>query len=282
MALVLMACLLQAASALSVTGAFLEPRPAQSRRGMLLCHVFANDSCLPDKIQVVGVLAFLLTVNLVTLFLCACIREDKDEQINPLCPQLVVKDRELVLRMSTPDRSQDATSVEVHTLTGEKVCTALIEIQDPFHPAAAGIAGSVRLLNPEDELLASVIVRVETAAHQGMAIFRAGFEIFGFVDPAGDSKYAVSHHTGIPIINFVGDFDRFSEISGLNPAGLKVCAVIRKADEVFVRVAQYVDIGLVMCTLMATQVDKKLSVAPACSLNPYSARPVDDEKPETD
>merc|ERR1719171_1308006 len=216
----------------------------------------AAGDCGAEKLRALALLVCLCATLVGMLCAFAFFREDKEEQITPLCPQLVVKEAELRFRMPL-DAQVDA--FEVTDMTGQKLCKVALDWPDPFRPGISGVAATVRLQNILELTLATVVARTPTlhVAGQGLALCRAGCEIFGFVEPDGDKRYHVRHRTGVHLLTLVGDFAT-CDIEGLNPVGSKVCEVSHSNGVCTGRVLQHVDAGLVICSLLATHVHRRL------------------------
>lgn len=210
--------------------------------------------------------ALLLLVGLcITIITIVCafafFREDKEEQITPLCPQLVVREAELVFKL--PLDSQ-ADSMVVSDLEGRPRCRVVLDWSDPFRPGASGVAATARLQSDTDQTLATVVAR-NLAVHpacQGLALCRQGCEIFGFVEPDTARRYHVRHRTGVHLLTLVGDFGAI-DIEAINPVGSRVCTFKKIGDECHGHVLQYVDAGLVICSLLAAHVHRRLTMAMA-------------------
>lgn len=207
------------------------------------------------------------TVLILLIGLCAAIliilctftffREDKEEQITPLCPQLVVKDFEMNFKLPL---GSEADSMAVTDRKGDSICQVSLDWPDPFRPQSTGVAATIRLQSSAGgAVLATVVARNVAVVGQGLALCRSGCEIFGFVEPEIDRRYHVRHRTGTHLLTLFGDFDAVS-IEGINPVGSKVCSIQKSSDGiVYGRVLQHVDAGLVLCALMATHVHKRLA-----------------------
>lgn len=227
--------------------------------------------CRAEALHVLLLLFALIAGIIVVACSFTFIREDKEEYITPLCPQLVVRDSELNIRLpleweetmeiiNTKDRC--FCKARRFQQNGTKVST---DWPDPFRlQGSSGVAATVRLMSPLDNVLATVVARDVAVVGQGLALCRAGDEIFGFVEPDGPMRYHVRHRTGVHLLTLVGDFDNI-EVTGLNPVGAKVCLFHRKGDECHGWVLQHVDAGLVLCCLLASRLHRKLLAGSAPS-----------------
>lgn len=200
----------------------------------------------------IGICTSILLIVIAFMFF----REDKEEQITPLCPQMVVKDIHISFKL--PMTSSADTSLIVTNLEDEAICKVAMDWPDPFRPGASGVAATVRLQSNQDNTLATVVARSVAVVGQGLALCRAGCEIFGFVEPDGPTRYNVRHRTGVHLLTLVGDFGDFGNVEGINPVGSKVCWIKADGAEYNGKVLQHVDAGLVMCAFFATHVHRKL------------------------
>lgn len=216
-----------------------------------------QERCDTEATQVLVLLISLCSTIIIVICAFTFFREDKEEQITPLCPQLVVKDADL--RFEMPLQSE-AEIMEVTGRKSEAICKVSMDWPDPFRPGASGVAATVRLQNPgAGTTLATVVARNVAVSGQGLALCRSGCEIFGFVEPDTERRYHVRHRTGVHLLTLFGDFDSIN-IEGINPVGSKVCSIQKSNDGiVYGRVLQHVDAGLVICALLATHVHRRLS-----------------------
>lgn len=228
------------------------------------------DGTLDCRLESIHLMMLLcsLCVGIVAV-VCAFtfIREDKEEQITPLCPQLVVRNTDLKFQIPLDGQGGtfDVTCVDEPQ---DLICKVAMDWTDPFKTGTSGVAATVRLQNAMDFTVATVVARNVAVVGQSLALCRAGCEIFGFVEPDGDHRYLVRHRTGVHLLTLIGDFET-GNIDGLNPVGAKVCTVHRVGGATQGRVLQHVDAGLVIASLLATRVHRLL--APATSLE--SPRP---------
>jgi len=208
-----------------------------------------------------GLHALLLLVGLcatIVTVVCAFafFREDKEEQITPLCPQMVVSEQDLNFTLRLP--AEEGETAPIVGGPSAQCCGKVsIEWPDPFRPGSSGVAATVRLQSPVDVTLATVVARNVAVVGQGLALCRAGCEIFGFVEPKGPRRYHVRHRTGVHLLTLVGDFASLN-VEGINPVGSKVCWFQKSNDELCGRVLQHVDSGLAICSLLATHVHRRL------------------------
>jgi len=205
------------------------------------------------------ILVIVLCATILSMF-CAFyfFREDKEDQITPLSPQLVVRDGDLKFQMPI-DQALDVMAIG--DKLGNPLCKVITDWPDPFRPGASGVTATVRLQTTMDQTLATVVARSLAAQGQGLALCRAGCEIFGFVEADGFEKYHIRHRTGVHLLTLVGDFDNI-DIAGYNPSGSRVCYLQKDEDgECRGSILQHVDAGLVICAILATRVHKRLAAA---------------------
>mmetsp|Transcript_71635 Transcript_71635/g.133916 ORF Transcript_71635/g.133916 Transcript_71635/m.133916 type:complete len:374 (+) Transcript_71635:144-1265(+) len=250
-------------------------RTAQARPGLFQAFAGSRLCIDPEKcsletthmLLMVGCLSMAIIVVICTFNF---IREDKEELITPLSPQLVVRERELVFKMPAEplDAAAAAVEFEVWDFEDKVLCKITMDWPDPFKPGAAGVAATVRVQNPLDVTLATVVARSVAVVGQGIALCKTGCEIFGFVDVESENKYQVRHRSGVQLLTLIGDFAN-CDVEGYNPAGTKVCRLLREpartgADGEEVgpavrgRIHQQVDAGLIISSFLATQVHRRL------------------------
>lgn len=242
-------------------------------------HLCEGDvDCSAETIHVLVLLSSLCIAIVGVVCAFTFIREDKEEQITPLCPQLVVRSSDLKFQMAI-DTPSGAFDVTTSTEPQETLCSVAMDWTDPLKGGTGGVAATVRLKNTMDFTVATVVARNVAVVGQSLALCRAGCEIFGFVEPDGDHRYHVRHRTGVHLLTLTGDFNS-CQIDGLNPVGAKVCTVQRINGEIHGRVLQHVDAGLVMCSLLATHVHRRLAPKPAPAALPAPMPPPSTEAPE--
>lgn len=226
--------------------------------------------CAAENRKVLFLLISLSATILLVICAFSFFREDREEQITPLCPQLVVKDSEL--KFSFPalplfTEAENLTNMDVMDNKDNCVCKISMDWPDPFRGSPHGVAATVRLCK-SDMTLATIVARNVHVLGQGLALCRTGCEIFGFVEPEGN-KYLVRHRTGVHLLTLIGNFgidvtkdtaDQLDiwDIEGVNPVGAKVCSMKKVGSECVGKVAQHVDAGLVLCAIMATYVHRRL------------------------
>jgi len=250
----------------------------------------ANQICDPELDPHCGsertkILILLITLS-ATIIIVGCMfnffREDREEQLTPLCPQMIVQKDELKFRFQPPPLTVQASADSPHNLDvldveGKVHCKISMDWPDPFRGSPHGVAATVRLTQKESTL-ATIVARNVAVCGQGIALCRTGCEIFGFVEPAEGNRYFVRHRTGVHLLTligggFPGNLDDW-DIEGYNPAGSKVCILKKNKEdpsECVGKVMQHVDAGLILCALMAIYVHRRLSQpvqAPPRALSP--------------
>mmetsp|Transcript_148356 Transcript_148356/g.262342 ORF Transcript_148356/g.262342 Transcript_148356/m.262342 type:complete len:374 (-) Transcript_148356:75-1196(-) len=207
-------------------------------------------------VLLIGLCAAILTIICTFTFF----REDKEEQITPLCPQLVVKDAELNFKLPL---GIEAESMNVTDRKGESFCKVSLDWPDPFRPVASGVAATVRLQSCSGgTTLATVVARNVAVVGQGLALCRSGHEIFGFVEPEIDRRYHVRHRTGVHLLTLVGDFSNF-DIEGVNPVGTRVFSSKQVDGACVGKVSPHFDAGLILCCMLAAHIHRILLAQPA-------------------
>jgi hypothetical protein len=209
----------------------------------------------------------ILFITCTLLLLIICIftaffffREDKEEQVTPLCPQMVVRESSMVFKLSWALRAEkiDVCSAEDPSKVLAKVA---MDWPDPFRPCASGIASTARLMNMAGMNMATVVARNCAVSGQALALCRHGCEIFGFVEPDTSMRYHVKHRTGVHLLTLVGDFANWN-VDGVNPAGAVVFTAKKENGHIVGRVTQYVDAGLMICCVIAAEVHRALQQPP--------------------
>jgi len=239
-----------------------------------ICDPARDNLCYVEKVKVAVVLISLCSTIVLVICAFTFFREDKEEQITPLCPQLVVKDAKKTFRLPLGTQAENLDVVDDKD-PPNILCKVSMDWPDPFRGSPHGVAATVRL-HKREETLATVVARNVAVVGQGLALCRTGCEIFGFVEPDGD-RYHVRHRTGVHLLTLHGDFDKFVE--GVNPVGSSVCTIKYINGECVGEVVQHVDAGLVICALMATHVHRRLTVNvpppwPATGINVARPMPV--------
>jgi len=232
-----------------------------------ICDPKLDPNCTTERTKVLVLLISLCATIIVVGCAFNFFREDKEESLTPLCPGLVVKDSELKFRFPAPPlltqaASESTNNMDVLDNQGNCFCKISMDWPDPFRGSPHGVAATVRVTR-SDSTLATIVARNVACMGQGLALCRTGCEIFGFVEPADGNKYYVRHRTGVHLLTLIGgsnpgNFDDW-DIEGYNPVGSKVCALKKNGDECVGKVLQHVDAGLVLCSIMAIYVHRRLS-----------------------
>jgi len=268
--------LLQSHATVAASGA----KASWSMRGAWLmqeasnvCDPIQDPNCSMESMKVLALLLSLSATIVLVICAFSFFREDREEQITPLCPQLVVKDTEL--KFSLPalpifTQAEGANNMDVmdNKDPANCVCKISMDWPDPFRGSPHGVAATVRI-HKSDMTLATIVARNVAVVGQGLALCRTGCEIFGFVEPEGN-KYLVRHRTGVHLLTLIGSFgpdlnqdpsnqQDIWDIEGVNPVGTKVCSMKKVGNECVGKVSQHVDAGLVICAIMATYVHRRLS-----------------------
>jgi hypothetical protein len=208
------------------------------------------DVCKAEVFKVLTLLIGLCVCIIVVICLFSFFREDKDEQITPLCPQMVVNTPGFMFKLQLTGAPQ---SVAVLGADDQPINQVLIDYPAP---AVGGVVAQVRLLDMHSKILATVVARDIGAGAQGLALLR-GHEIFGFVEPEGNNVYQVRHRMGVHLLTLAGDFDEW-DVEGANAAETKVCSFRKTGDECRGFVMEQVDSGLVIASLLAIHVHQHL------------------------
>lgn len=213
-----------------------------------------GEPCIEESVHAVMLLLFLTSILIGMGVACSFFREDKEEQIKPLCPQLVV--RELNFAFTMPMGKQEDV-FPVTSSRGDTICRVVIDWPDPFRPGASGVAATVRLVSTLDHTLTTLVAR-NALSGQSLILCRESGEMFASVEPDGPTRYHVRHRTNIHLLTLSGDFGA-GNVDGINPAGAMVCGFQAIDSECRGWVVPHVDAGLAICSLMAIRVHKRLS-----------------------
>lgn len=220
---------------------------------------FAHDSCGTENIHVL-VLLIMLCLTLITVFCTfTFLREEKDEDITPLSPQLLVKEEDLFFTMPL-DKCIDSMIIR-NTANGLLICNVDIDWPGPSRDSTS-VSANAKITGANDHVIATMVARNTQNAAQSFALCRHGCEIFGFVEPDGPRQYIVRHRTGVHLLTLSGDFGPTTgsiNIEGINAMGSHVCWLTKTPNSTCVgRVLQNVDAGLVVASLLATYVHRRL------------------------
>lgn len=243
----------------------------------LACGPGSDDpDCHAENVHILLLVALLCFGIFSILGTYCSIREDKEEQLTPLCPQLIVKDAQLKFKLPL---DYEKNIFEILDSSDELVCRAAVDWPDHPKRGHSGVAATVRVQSSADVTLATVVAREAAVAGQELALCRASCEIFGFIvhDATDPNLYSVRHRSGVELLSIHGEFDpQTLSVSMVNPAGVEVCSVRRVGDFCYGTVLQHVDAGLVLSALFAANVNRKLAqVAPVvdCVSSPPLSSP---------
>jgi len=254
-----------------------------------VCDPTLDPNCTMERTKMLILLISLCATILVVGCAFNFFREDREESLTPLCPQMVVKDAELKFRFLTPMAPQSSNNMDVMDNSDPPKCICKISMEwpDPFRGTPHGVAANVRITK-SDMTLATIVARNVAVMGQGLALCRAGCEIFGFVEPADGNKFYVRHRTGVHLLTLIssGSNPDDWDIEVRNPVGTTVCTVKKNGNECVGKVHQHVDAGLVLCALMAIHVHRRLSkpwtpeVTSGAGSQALSTAPLSQERPD--
>lgn len=213
-----------------------------------------GEACQLESLH--AAILFFSLVSILVMMGCACFffREDKEEQIKPLCPQLVVK--ESTLSFTMPASIQE-DAFNVASIQGKTVCKIVVDWPDPFRPGASGVAATVRLIGMLDHTLTTLVAR-HSPSGSSLILCRESGDMFATVEPDGPTVYHVRHRTNVHLLTLSGDFTS-GDVEGINPAGTRVCLFQAQGAECRGWVLVHVDAGLCLGSLMAVRVFKRMS-----------------------
>jgi hypothetical protein len=233
---------------------------------------------VPDECRAEGIKALALFIALsITIVTVLCMfaffREDKEEQITPLSPQMIVKDEDKAFTLTLTS----AVSQMLMTDTSGKVfLRASVDYPDPDRPQASGVAARAGIKDDRDVMVATVLAR-RSGPHLSIVICRASYDIFGFPeqdqDPDARGTYKVRHKTGLDLLFLSGNFDTM-QVEGKAPAGTTICRFGRRQEdsEVTGSVLQGYDVGLVFAALLGVKIHHRLSRGTSALLDQAQAR----------
>ncbi|CAK0869190.1 unnamed protein product, partial [Prorocentrum cordatum] len=219
-------------------------------QGSVECEL-GMDACTFEVYQMLALLATLSVCIAVVICLFSFFREDRDDQITPLCPQMVVNGSELSFTLPLTGEPE---SLEVLDADGRPMNRILIDV--PGKSAGGGMMAQARLQDVYGKTLATVVAR-----DTGLSLFR-GCEIFGFVEPEEDGSFNVRHRTGVHLLTLSGSVDVW-DVEGINPVGSRVCSFKEAGEECRGSVIQGVDSGLVIVSLCAVHLHQRMQRAGA-------------------
>lgn len=223
--------------------------------GNVACSPLQN-LCRPETIHALLLLIGLCATIVTIVFFFVFSRTEKEEHITPLCPQLVVKEAELHFKAPLDSQAEKTSVLDLSN--DSPFCKFAVDMPLARRQNASGVVATVRLQSNLDITLATVVARSSAAVGHGLALCRAGFEIFGFVDPDGPRRYSVRHRTGVLLLTLVGDFDAI-DIEVVNPMGSTVCWLKKLDGDLRGCALQHVDLGLVLCSFLAVHVHRRIA-----------------------
>jgi len=228
----------------------------------------AGLECQKDQATILAILSLLIILLMLIFAAFFFFREDKEEQVTPLCPQLVVRDSALTFKIAL-DPLAEKLEVLDHKDDSQCIAKVAMDWPDPFRPCASGIASTARLQNSAGMNLATVVARNVAVSGQALALCRSGCEIFGFVEPDTAMRYHVRHRTGVHLLTLVGDFSTW-HVDGVNPAGAVVFSAKKEGNFCVGKVQQHVDAGLLICCIVAAHIHRVLQQPPhgSCTVSP--------------
>merc|ERR1719393_1117929 len=107
--------------------------------------------CYVERIKVAVVLITLCTTIVLVICAFTFFREDKEEQITPLCPQLVVKENELNFQFEIAPEGMSSQGEDISVLDSKQpsavLCKISADFPDPFRGSSHGVAATVRVHN---------------------------------------------------------------------------------------------------------------------------------------
>lgn len=213
-----------------------------------------------ENAHIAAVVICLSVGILAVLCLLSHIRVDKEEQITPLCPQLIVKGNKDLRFRFVLDAGDDTTEI-YNADTDEFLCRVVTDSYDPLRPAFSGVAATVRLQDRVERTLATIVARSVAVQGQGICVCRAGCEIFGFVEPdeKREGRYSICHRSGVTLLTLDGDWiSHVGRFQMVNPAGLPVFTMQKTGNVCEGEVHHGTDAGLMLCTLFAAHVNRQL------------------------
>lgn len=223
-------------------------------------------ACYAEQMHLIILLMVLISMIASMAVAFAFFRDDKEDMINPLTPQFLVRESEFTATMNIDPQ---ADSLLIYDKKGDVMAQVGFEWADPFRPTAScGVACTLRVRSTWDVTLALVQARNLTLAGQSLAICRAAHDPFAFIEVEGN-KYHVRHRTAQPLLSLVGEFSAAPEgtidLDGYNQVGYKICSIKKDANssECKIWVTQYIDAGLVICSALAVHLQKRLAAQPS-------------------
>jgi hypothetical protein len=233
-------------------------------RSLGACRAGSDENCYLDKLHVM--LLFIVLSSLVISVTCSIyfMRDIKEGDIPPLCPQLVVQ-------------SNDTFSFPAHLLEEDDFCILdsqgnkwlRIVTEGPsgtaLHHGAHGVAATIRLLGCNDRLLALVLAKAGQQ-QQKFAICRPNRDLFGFVDVETEGRrFQVNHRNSVHLLTIEtkgNDFSGATEVEALDPLGAQISWLRHEEGKCSIHAKAHVDLGLVICALLAARYQMNSNLTP--------------------
>lgn len=223
-------------------------------------------ACYAEQMHLIVLLLVLVSMIASMVVAFAFFREDKEDQINPLTPQFLVRESEFTATMTL---DPEAESIPIYDKKGDIMAQAGFEWADPFRPSSScGVTCTVRVRSGFDVTLALIQARNLTLNGQSLALCRAAHDPFAFIEVDGN-KYHVRHRTAQPLLSLVGEFcadlEGVIELEGYNQVGYKICSLKKEAgsNACKIWVTQYIDAGLVICSALGIHLQHRLAAQPS-------------------
>ncbi|CAE6944426.1 phr [Symbiodinium natans] len=245
-----------------------KPQASWNMRGAWLLQTSSTscapgEACYADQLRLT-ILLFVL-VGAIASMLCAFgfFREDKDELLTPLTPQLVVKKEERLVLQLPFDSKED--NFLVTKVNGDIFCQVESKWPDPFREGSKAPEVEVRLSSAKSQpltMVSTVVDRNFVMASHAFSLCRnhSKDEPFAFVtpeQPENPRRYFVRHRMGYPLLSLDGDFGAEGgriNIRGLNKDNYQICGLENTdSGESQCFVLQHIDAGLVLGALLAVR-----------------------------
>lgn len=210
--------------------------------------------CQQDKDTILIVLSVLIICIGLVCLAFFFFREDKEEQVTPLCPQLLVRDSSFTFKIGLDSKAEKLDVLDDKDAS-HVIAQVAMDWPDPFRTCASGIASTARLQNSSGMNLATVVARNVAVSGQAIALCRSGCEIFGFVEPDTPTRYHVRHRTGAHLLTLIGDFSTW-DVQGVNAAGATVFSAKQEDGFCVGQVQQHVDLGLCLSCVIAVHIHR--------------------------
>lgn len=233
--------------------------------------------CTVENAHILELFLLLSMSIFFTLFMYTHMREDKEELLTPLCPQLVVKHQALDFKF---DLGPNLDEIKVWTSDDKLICKLNTSWPDARQSGPSGAAATLRLQDPYGHTLCCVVLRSVAVRGQGICFCRASLvqEIFGFLEPTvaavpEQHRYVVQHRSKTMLYMLTGHLDSEpGDVTALSASGVEVCTLQRvrsgtDTNSVVGRCSQNVDAGLLICSAIASVLHQRLAATrpqPTC------------------